>query len=234
MTEAGQCRVPGCGRPIKVLKESLCGLHYARLRRHGDPEAWKKPVRPECSVDGCTLRAVGHGLCDMHYRRLRRHGVTDDPAPRPTICAVAGCGGPVSASALCDRHYRRAKKGQGDRHCRLCGAVLDPNSYAGAAFCDDTCRKQDQVLKRRENHREVWLRRYGLTVEQFDALLEQQSGGCAICRTTTVPTRGNWHVDHCHETGRVRGILCHGCNVALGHLKDRIDLLEAAIAYLRK
>lgn len=72
---------------------------------------------------------------------------------------------------------------------------------------------------------------YGLTPEQFMALYEKQNGKCAICSEAPSTKRG-LHVDHCHTTGEVRGLLCHGCNVGIGALKDDAGLLRAAIAYL--
>jgi hypothetical protein len=228
-----QCRIDGCERSIFVKKESLCQKHYSRLRRHGDPEAWKKPRRPECSVNGCAGRAAGHGLCDMHYRRQRRYGTTDRPE-RPTVCAVAECGLPVAAHALCDRHYRRDRRGaNGPRYCRFCGGEIDQAVHARNAYCSPEHRAQDAAIQRRENHRERWLKRYGMTIEQYEQMLASQGGCCAICRTGEVPSRG-WHVDHDHATGRVRGILCHGCNVSLGHFRDSVDLLQAAVVYLQR
>lgn len=70
-------------------------------------------------------------------------------------------------------------------------------------------------------------RKYGLTLEDFDALLASQGGGCAICGKLDVD-----HVDHDHRTGRVRGILCFRCNVAIGQMDDDCDRLIAAMAYL--
>lgn len=75
---------------------------------------------------------------------------------------------------------------------------------------------------------------YGLTLEAFDDLLRAQNGECAICRTTTPGGRGSWHVDHCHQTNRVRGVLCAGCNVGLGHMQDDPVRLRAAAAYLER
>lgn len=73
--------------------------------------------------------------------------------------------------------------------------------------------------------------RYGLTVEQVD---EMALAGCSICGTTEWTGRHNRpHVDHDHQTGRVRGILCNACNVMLGYAKDDPTILEAAAAYLR-
>jgi hypothetical protein len=70
-------------------------------------------------------------------------------------------------------------------------------------------------------------RRYGITVEHFDAMFAEQQGLCAICREAPAE-----HVDHDHATGRVRGLLCFNCNGALGQFRDRRDLMLRAIAYL--
>jgi len=70
---------------------------------------------------------------------------------------------------------------------------------------------------------------YGLTVEQFEAIFESQGRCCAICKTDV----GKWHVDHCHATKKIRGILCHHCNTAIGLLKEDETILEHAIEYLK-
>lgn len=224
------CKVEGCDRVVKVKKEALCGKHYARLRRHGDPLAWKRPKRPVCSVDGCEHRAAAKGLCDTHYRRLRRYGSTDKPE-RPTVCAVDGCDRGVASRGLCDKHYRRHVAGtDGDKRCVFCGKVIDPAHHRRRVYCSSECGKKALSLRQRETNRETQLKRYGLTPDGFDAMLAGQGGACAIC-SGQVTARG-WHVDHCHETGTVRGILCHQCNVGLGHFKDDPVRLAAAIAYL--
>lgn len=74
-------------------------------------------------------------------------------------------------------------------------------------------------------------RKFGLTVEQWDRMLEQQGGGCAICKGQPTTSHG-FHVDHCHETGKIRGLLCHGCNTTLGAVKESVDTLKAMIEYL--
>jgi hypothetical protein len=71
--------------------------------------------------------------------------------------------------------------------------------------------------------------RYQLTFEQYQKLFEQQGGKCALCRERVAAD-----VDHCHETGKVRGLLCRACNIGLGMFGDTIDGLFRAIEYLRK
>jgi hypothetical protein len=78
--------------------------------------------------------------------------------------------------------------------------------------------------------------RYGITREEYDALTIKQGGLCAICKGSD-PRRGKstrLFVDHDHETGRVRGLLCHRCNVALGGFSDDIARLRAAANYLEE
>ncbi len=76
--------------------------------------------------------------------------------------------------------------------------------------------------------------KYGITLEQRDAMLADQGGCCAICKTTE-PGRGKaWNVDHCHATGQVRGLLCVRCNFVRGHAKDNVDVLVNAAVYLER
>jgi len=69
---------------------------------------------------------------------------------------------------------------------------------------------------------------YGLTPEQYNKILEAQGGLCAICKQSR-----KLHVDHCHESGVVRGLLCRSCNTALGKLGDTSSGLMRAVRYLR-
>jgi Recombination endonuclease VII len=70
--------------------------------------------------------------------------------------------------------------------------------------------------------------RYGLTFEAHQEMFEAQGGKCALCGERTAAD-----VDHDHNTGKVRGLLCRACNLGLGMFKDSVDGLERAIAYLK-
>jgi len=70
--------------------------------------------------------------------------------------------------------------------------------------------------------------RYNLSNDQVDTMISGQGGRCAIC-SDLLPVR--YHIDHCHKTGRVRGILCYGCNLKLPMIEDETKL-RAALRYL--
>lgn len=82
------------------------------------------------------------------------------------------------------------------------------------------------------------VKRYGINEEIYQQILKKQEGKCAICgskKATPIDYKNapqRLAVDHCHKTGKVRGLLCFSCNRALGYLKDDITLLKKAIEYL--
>ena len=90
-------------------------------------------------------------------------------------------------------------------------------------------------MKARERHLQ---KKFRLSNDDYDAMLASQNGGCAICGTDrcyTNPRSGKpvaLSVDHCHDTGKIRGVLCKDCNIGLANFKDNQVLLHKAIAYL--
>jgi len=73
--------------------------------------------------------------------------------------------------------------------------------------------------------------KYNLSLSDYNTMLELQNYRCAICREVN-PVGKNLYVDHCHTTGKVRGLLCQGCNSGIGYLKDSLLLLNNSIKYL--
>lgn len=122
--------------------------------------------------------------------------------------------------------------------CNRCSVLLDfTNWYPSYSkkrwhICKDCDKKrQKQHLKDNpEIYERRHLRKYGVTVNQYNKMLEGQQGVCRICNDP--PSRRHLCVDHCHETGKIRGLLCVPCNAGLGNFKDNPDLLEEAKRYL--
>lgn len=95
------------------------------------------------------------------------------------------------------------------------------------------------TLKAWRLNRESHLRRmFGLTLDDYDAMLKAQDGVCAICKEQETCTRNgvvkHLAVDHDHKTGKVRGLLCQHCNQLFGHARESVAILRAAIAYLER
>lgn len=110
-------------------------------------------------------------------------------------------------------------------YCKSCSRAEVLRRYYEARRDDPEgfkAKKRDETLRRR----------YGISQLDFDQMLVEQNYSCAICRDDGVSGHhGLLHVDHDHETGRVRGLLCNRCNLALGYLEDD-SLLSAMVRYL--
>lgn len=107
--------------------------------------------------------------------------------------------------------------------------------------CNPERHSENQRRHTRKPNSKTYQRRYllmakfGITPEQYDAMLASQDGKCAICSSDNPGGRGRYfHVDHDHSTGRIRGLLCHGCNTGIGLLRDDPSILSAALAYLHR
>ena len=78
-------------------------------------------------------------------------------------------------------------------------------------------------------------RKFGMTIEDYNKRLILQNYSCKICRSINTYSKHNvFHIDHNHQTGKVRGLLCNNCNLALGNFQDNIEILKAAIKYLEE
>lgn len=119
-----------------------------------------------------------------------------------------------------DDFHKDLKRERLVRRCRKCLA-------AQAKQWHDANRERTRAVNSDRYYRRI----YGVGVEVRDALRKRQDNCCAICSTpgtARVPLR----LDHDHRTGSIRGLLCHSCNVALGHLDDSPELLQKAKEYL--
>lgn len=127
----------------------------------------------------------------------------------------------VRARYTTDKYRESARAYRGKNRDRI-------NGQMRAARAADRDRFRRYNLKRR-------LKKYGVTLEEYEALLESQGGVCAICQG---PPNGKdddiYHADHDHKTGELRGLLCSRCNNGLGCFSDKAELLQIAIAYLAR
>ena len=112
----------------------------------------------------------------------------------------------------------------------------DKNEYQRQwrALNKDKCRQYYDKLDKEKLREKAWSRRYGISRQNYENLLEKQGDSCAICKTMDVQRKGHtyFHVDHDHATGKVRGLLCDLCNRGLGYFKDDPYLMSKGVAYL--
>lgn len=115
-----------------------------------------------------------------------------------------------------------------EKPCRECGEVFQPCAPSHL-YCSQDCANKGVS-------RNYLMKNYKISLEQFLHLYEKQNGLCAICKTEgfkmVETAKLKIVLDHCHDTGKVRGFLCHNCNRALGLLKDSVENLKSAISYL--
>lgn len=138
------------------------------------------------------------------------------------------------------------------RTCKKCNEIKEDTEFkwmtgtgCGAGYYRGTCnscmktyRKNAPSNKKHqtpEEQRKRYLKaKYGINVEEYDRLYESQDGKCSICGTENKENRRHLSVDHCHTTGKIRGLLCQSCNKGLGLFRDKIEFLRKAAEYLEK
>lgn len=140
---------------------------------------------------------------------------------------------PIGRRRLCDpcrvmvrrrkskqKYEKRRRPPAPDKSCRDCGHLTKRGPLA------IRCLRCWRIAKKLKD-------KWGLSRDDFDRMLAGQGGVCAICRNAS-NGHGKFHVDHDHQTGAIRGLLCGACNMGMGQFRDRADILRAAADYLTR
>ena len=128
------------------------------------------------------------------------------------------------------------------KKCSKCLEVKPIEKFRKSGFKNGKQKIRSNCRECRENRNyqeEHLSRSYGITCSDKLKMIGDQGGACAICGTMNhgniqQPSMSGWHVDHDHETNKIRGILCRNCNLGLGYFFDSIPFLRNSIAYLEK
>lgn len=223
------CSEPDC----KSRSRGWCNAHYLAARKRGDfvPAARETkaprlagPDERKCSHPDCPRRYFSRDLCNLHYGQAYRNGVLP----------------PRQLELPFNRHsLSRIDREAATADCSICGPGVRVRvrvrryPQCWTLYVNRPRKPWSRANGRRrtpEQRRAMTLRQeYGLTVAAFAQMEVAQGGACAICGET--PSK-RLHVDHCHETGRVRGLLCQACNVGLGFFRDDPGRLTRAVGYL--
>lgn len=221
--------------------------------------ARRKDAAPDCSVDGCARPAWSRGWCPAHYSRWRTTGDVGGAEFRrrgdgTEICDFPNCGRPHLSRGLCAGHYTQRSTGktlrplrsspdplardeEGRKCCSMCLSWLSLDSFHRRhASLDGLCNGCKRCLKSGD-----LVRRFGITLDQYEVMLAAQNSGCAICGKTEAANGRMLAVDHDHACcpgnqacgSCVRGLLCSPCNLHLGVIGDSITHVESMAGYLR-
>lgn len=138
-----------------------------------------------------------------------------------------------------EEFYKDSRHPDGkEKRCRECVLKMRTKNYyknhevnrEKARIKANNFRKNNKGYQRKYDLK----RTYGITEEDYEKMLKEQNYGCKICNSKDPKGKTKWfNVDHCHNSGQVRGLLCTGCNLGLGAFKDNIEFMEAAIKYLK-
>lgn len=216
-------------------------------------------MKTQCAVDGCERDTWARGWCGTHYNRARLN--SGDPGPATIrqkvtgrTCGFEGCTHKHDSNGLCTGHNRQRQAGQelrplesrrslaardakGNRLCSGCRKWLSVDQFHTNRRAADNLAVECIDCKRDRR----LLRSYGLTLEQYETMLAEQKGGCAICGGTNQSGRA-LAVDHDHNCcpakqscGKcVRALLCSPCNQAIGLMQDQPQRLRDAADYLER
>jgi hypothetical protein len=182
---------------------------YIRNTRKGMDCKW-------CSKESAIRRREENPDKFKEHGRKYRH--IDVPL-KVTIRKCSGCQKELSKELFANYAWNLRHP-----YCKNCMSIAN---YKSKIKNKDTY--QQYKIKSAESSRRSYLRRqWGLTLEDFNELKISQNGLCAICKINS----DILHIDHNHETGKIRALLCNQCNRGIGYLKESPEILNSAIQYL--
>lgn len=169
----------------------------------------KKTMRRRLTCRACEREsAIGR------YHKLNQRDVSNS-----SVSGMKKCG-------LCNKekpeheYFRNSKSKDGLQHyCKKCHYASKKEHY------------KKKSVRDRYKHNQLRFK-YGIGINEYNKMLAEQNGKCAICDGVN-HNRKKLSVDHCHETGKIRGLLCEKCNSVLGWAKDSTLVLQNAISYLK-
>lgn len=221
-----KCHVTNCQK--ESVARGLCGMHYARQRRHGNVEQTR--AKDWGAREKHPAYKAWNGLVRDHRQNMPKAWAEDfwafvaDVPPMPEGRAF--------------KHRPDKNKPWGPDNFFWKEPRFGGNAAANRAEYMRNWYRAAQEHDPDHVKNKYLKRHYGVTVEWYNAQHAAQDGKCAICgqeETAVIHGRRiSLAVDHCHDTGRVRGLLCRACNNAIGALGHDPERFRKAIAYLER
>lgn len=221
-----KCSVHNCAKPS--VSKGFCDTHRKRIARHGSaentrPADWGSREKHPAYNAWCNLRRYHNSSIPDQWREDFWAFANDVP-PKPA--GRASVQRPDPSQPWCRENF----------YWRQPQVALEKLADR-AAYMREYSRKARKANP--DYNKSMQLRRnYGITIADYNRMLDAQNGCCDVCgKTETTEIAGkilSLAVDHDHDTGVVRGLLCSNCNTAIGLLGDNPAMLDAAKAYLAK
>lgn len=252
------CSVENCNEPIR--SKGLCRIHYQRMYVQGRTERIKQKREGVCSVECCGKSIKGRGFCANHLQLFRRNGAptkltkTNRKHPyyhlwferkQAGILCEAWLDFKIFANdvgirpegnfvlvRIEDRAYG-PDNFKWQEHLKKKEGETDKDWYARKWQAQ---RQINPALNRERNYK----RNFQLSMDEYNNKLKNQNFTCEICKQPETAIDGrtgnlkNLAIDHCHDSGKIRDLLCWRCNTLLGRSDDSIVLLQTCINYLIK
>lgn len=260
MREKKYCSVPCCYKEVK--QRGLCKTHLSRFYRTGGTDRIKVENKGTlCRAEKCNQPAKKMGYCIAHYQKLRRDGHLNARPEKRSHAYYMLWFERKQNGVLCPQwleDFWIFVKDIGERPTKNHFLVRlrgdEPFGPTNFQWYEKLRKRPDETTK--EWHARKWASRvaafpnfdrnrkflanYGITREQYDEMLKSQDGKCAICEQVETQIDGKTGtlrflaVDHCHNTNKVRGLLCSRCNTTLGKLEESPQLIRAMWDYIHK
>ncbi len=252
------CSVENCNNV--ATRKGWCNAHYQRMYLYGRLDKIQGLIKGNCIIDGCEKSIKGHGYCSAHYQLWKRNKkaekLTKEKRNHPFYIIWWQR---KQDKELCEKWLNFtafvqdiSPKPEGNfLLVKLRNEPFGPDNFKWQEHL-----KRKETESKKEWHARKWAarqaanpsmesernlkRKYGLTLIQYNELLKSQNNVCAICGKgetsvdARVGTTKKLAVDHCHKSGKIRGLLCWRCNGTLGKIDDSLDYLKKIEAYLIK
>lgn len=247
-----RCTFQGC---LEIAKaRGYCPKHYERLKKHGNAGVVlknKEHAPKFCTVEGCGNKHNGLGFCDTHRIRFHKYGTpTPEGIKFPSARGEYLSDGVTKTCSTCfvekgvaEFNKQKVRPDGLDIKCKTCSREFHAKRYK-----DPEIRRKllENATRWRERNPDAdadktLRRKYGITLAQYNELFKLQGGVCALCKKSETTRRNKKRegrerlaVDHCHDTGRIRGLLCFKCNTAIGSLGDTEEDARKVVEYFSR
>lgn len=208
-----------------------------------------------CHVDKCQRIRVSKTYCRLHYDRWRNTGSTDDPYPEITKRVCTDCKIEKSASEFSRKGKGKWGQQKYQSYCKKCENIRKKNrplsqdqrdrhreyrrtwavkNQARLTELQATRRAKDPEYHTWQSYNNHLWKKYRIRWDDYEEICRRQDNKCGICGEPLSFEPKRPAIDHDHDSGRIRGILCDACNKGLGHFQDNVQIVRAALAYLER